>query len=129
MTRKKLKKKYFNGYIGKAKLYSNTKILMIYFSKYPTSIFEEKYSYIKSAAVHPGGVDTEFSRFANNNKFLNFLSIILFPFLKYLLKTPKDGALCRTSLLYLRRRKRYARPYIFALNRRKQSRRYIVLQG
>ena len=89
---KKAEEKYFSGYIGKAKLYSNTKILMIYFSKYLTSIFEEKYSYIKSAAVHPGGVDTEFSRFANNNKFLYFLSIILFPFLKYLLKTPKDGA-------------------------------------
>ena len=98
---KKAEEKYFSGLSGKGKLYGNTKILMIYFSKYLTSLFEGKYSYIKSAAVHPGGVDTEFSRFANNSKFLYFLSIILFPFLKYLLKTPKDGAQTQLNLCYI----------------------------
>ena len=57
----KSEEKYFGGIKGKGKLYSNTKILMIYFSKYLTKICEKKYTYIKSAAAHPGGVDPETS--------------------------------------------------------------------
>ena len=98
---KKAEEKYFSGLSGKGKLYGNTKILMIYFSKYLTSIFEGKYSYIKSAAVHPGGVDTEFSRFWSKNKCLHFLSIILFPLLKFTFKTPKDGAQTQLNLCYI----------------------------
>ena len=97
----KAKEKYYGGFAGKWVLYGNTKILMIYFSKYLSQKCDEKYCYIKSAAVHPGGVDTEFSRFSKNSIFLTFLSIILFPFLKFMLKTPKDGAQTQLNLCYL----------------------------
>ena len=93
----KAKEKYYGGFAGKWALYGNTKILMIYFSKYLSQKYDEKYRYIKSAALHPWGVDTEFSRFSKNSIFLTFLSIILFP----LLKTPKDGAQTQLNLCYL----------------------------
>ena len=98
---KKAEEKYYSGFSGKWALYGNTKILMIYFSKYLAQICDEKYSYIKSAAVHPGGVDTEFSRFSKNSVVLTCLSIIFFPFLKYMLKTPEDGAQTQLNLCYL----------------------------
>ena len=66
---KKSEKKYFDGIVGKGKLYSNTKLLMIYFSKYLTHICGKKYTYIKNAAVYPGEVDTDFGRFVKEDDY------------------------------------------------------------
>ena len=73
---KKAESKYYKSIAGKGKLYGNTKLLMIYFSKFLTKLFEGKCDYIKSAAVHPGGVDTEFMRFVTLKK--NIVIKILF---------------------------------------------------
>ena len=99
---KKSEIKYFQSIKGKGKLYSNTKILMIYFSKFLAQLCEKKYNYIKSAAVHPGGVDTEFMRFfkEDNYKFYYFLKLCT-PLVKFLFKTPVDGAQTQLNLCYL----------------------------
>lgn len=50
----KTENKYFKSLAGKGKLYGNTKLLMIYFSNFLQKLCDEKYNYIKSAALHPG---------------------------------------------------------------------------
>ena len=101
---KKSEEKYFKrGIYGKGLLYANTKILMIYFSKFLTELCEKKYNYIKSAAVHPGGVDTEFSRFLKEDNYtIGYYIFKLFtPIVKFMFKTPKDGAQTQLNLCYL----------------------------
>ena len=98
----KTEKKYYKTIKGKANLYGNTKILMIYFSKFLTKLCEEKYAYIKSAAVHPGAVDTEFLRFFDNSNFImKYVFQIFIPFIKYFFKTPEDGAQTQLNLCYI----------------------------
>ena len=101
---KKSKEKYFKGGIyGKGVLYANTKLLMIYFSKFLTQLSEKKYNYIKSAAVHPGGVDTDFMRFVKEDNYtIGYYIFKLFtPIVKFMFKTPKDGAQTQLNLCYL----------------------------
>ena len=100
----KTEKKYFKSLNGKGVLYGNTKLLMIYFSKFLTKLCEEKYNYIKSAAVHPGAVDSEFmSRFISKaNKFaISFVFNTLEPLIKFFFKTPEDGAQTQLNLCYM----------------------------
>ena len=98
----KTEKKYFKNIQGKGSLYGNTKILMIYFSKFLTKLCEEKYTYIKSAAVHPGAVDTEFMRFIDNSNFIIKYAFQMFiPIIKYFFKTPEDGAQTQLNLCYI----------------------------
>ena len=98
----KTEKKYFKNIQGKGSLYGNTKILMIYFSKFLTKLCEEKYTYIKSAAVHPGSVDTEFMRFIDNSNFIIKYAFQMFiPIIKYFFKTPEDGAQTQLNLCYI----------------------------
>ena len=99
----KTEKKYFSSLRGKGNLYGNTKLLMIYFSKFLAKLCDEKYNYIKSAAVHPGAVDTEFMRFVTkkNNIAINFALQILNPSIKFLFKTPADGAQTQLNLCYM----------------------------
>lgn len=100
---KKAEKKYYQSIAGKGKLYGNTKLLMIYFSKFLNKLFEGKYYYIKSAAVHPGGVDTEFMRFVTlkKNVVIKFLFLLVTPLIKFFLKTPIDGAQTQLNLCYM----------------------------
>ena len=99
----KTEKKYFQNLAGKGVLYGNTKLLMIYFSKFLEKLCEEKYNYIKSAAVHPGGVDTEFMRFIDtkNNFYIKLLFRIASPTIKFFFKTPVDGAQTQLNLCYI----------------------------
>ena len=95
--------KYFNNIVGNWKLYLNTKILMLYFSKFLAKLCEKNNLNIKSASVHPGGVDTGFLRFLkeNNYKFLWYLLKCLTPLTKFFLKTSADGAQTQLNLCYL----------------------------
>ena len=75
---------------------------MIYFSKFLTKLCEEKYNYIKSAAVHPGAVDTEFMRFIENSNFIiKYAFQMLVPLVKFFFKTPEDGAQTQLNLCYI----------------------------
>ena len=65
----KAKEKYYGGFAGKWALYGNTKILMIYFSKYLSQKCDEKYRYIKLRLCTPG----EWTR-----NFLDSLKIVFF---------------------------------------------------
>lgn len=100
---KKSEEKYFKQINGKIKLYSNTKLLMLYFSKFLAKLCENKFPHIKSAALHPGAVYTDFLRFfaEDNYKILNILFILLTPFLKWMMKSPSDGAETQLNLCYL----------------------------
>ena len=100
---KKSEEKYFKQMYGKWKLYSNTKILMLYFSKYLAQLCEKKFNYIKSASLHPGAVDTDFLRFLkeDNYKILYFLSKLLNPLIKFVSKNSYDGAQTQLNLCYL----------------------------
>lgn len=99
---KKSEIKYFQSTKGKGTLYSNTKILMIYFSKFLTNLCEKKYNYIKSAAVHPGVVYTDILRFLKEDNYkLYYLFKLLTPLIKFLFKTPNDGAQTQLNLCYL----------------------------
>ena len=99
----KTENKYFKSLAGKGKLYGNTKLLMIYFSKFLQKLCDEKYNYIKSAAVHPGAVNTEFMRFVTNknNAIIKIILVIFSPLMKFLFKTPIDGAQTQLNLCYI----------------------------
>ena len=99
----KSKEKYFTNLKGKGVLYSNTKILMLYFSKFLAQLCEEKYSYIKSASVHPGAVETEFSRFVYEDgyKIIKYIYLLFTPLIKLISKTSEDGAQTQLHLCYL----------------------------
>lgn len=97
----KSKSKYYTGFEPKWRLYSNTKMLMLYFSKYLTNICEAKYKYIKSASLHPGCVFSDFLRFAKNNIFQHILYYILIPIFNFFFKTTKDGAQTQLNLCYI----------------------------
>ena len=99
----KTENKYFKSLTGKGKLYGNTKLLMIYFSKFLQKLCDEKYNYIKSAAVHPGAVNTEFMRFVTNknNAIIKIILVIFSPLMKFLFKTPIDGAQTQLNLCYI----------------------------
>ena len=76
---------------------------MIYFSKFLQKLCDEKFNYIKSAAVHPGAVDTEFMRFITNKNsiIIKILLWIFFPLMKFIFKTPEDGAQTQLNLCYI----------------------------
>ena len=99
----KTENKYFKSLAGKGKLYGNTKLLMIYFSKFLQKLSDEKYNYIKSAAVYPGAVNTEFMRFVTNknNAIIKIILVIFSPLMKFLFKTPIDGAQTQLNLCYI----------------------------
>lgn len=100
---KKVEMKYFAGFRQKMILYGNAKLLMLYFSKFLSLLFEKKYNYIKSASVHPGGVNTDMKRFLeeDNYKFGYYFFYLIYPIIKFILKTPKDGAQTQLNLCYL----------------------------
>ena len=101
---KKAENKYFKSLSGTSKLYGNTKLLMIYLSKFLQKLGEEKYNYIKSAAVHPGGVDSEFTTriiAIKNSLIFKILFWILSPLIKFTFKTSVDGAQTQLNLCYI----------------------------
>ena len=51
--------KHFSEMINKQVFYSNTKLLVIYFTKYLAQITERKYPYLKVVCLHPGVIFTK----------------------------------------------------------------------
>ena len=54
-----LMNKYYSQMKKKEIFYSNTKLLVIYFTKYLAQLTEEKYPYIKAVCLHPGVILTK----------------------------------------------------------------------
>jgi len=82
--------------------YGNTKICNIFFTQYLAAVIEKKGLSMKTASVHPGVVNTEFSRFADNYPFyVKFLYYGLYPFLYLVTKSPIAGAQTTLALCYM----------------------------
>jgi len=82
--------------------YGNTKICNIFFTQYLAEILEKKCLNIKTASVHPGIVQTEFTRFANNFPFyVRFLFYCFMPLIYLLTKSSIAGAQTQLALCYM----------------------------
>ena len=83
-------------------VYGNTKLGNIYFTQYLAAICEKKFPNIKTACLHPGAVNTEFSRFVSNFSFLGkFFFYTFYPVYLFLFKTQYVGAQTSLSLCYM----------------------------
>jgi len=77
-------------------------ICNIFFTQYLAAVIEKKGLSMKTASVHPGVVNTEFSRFADNYPFyVKFLYYGLYPFLYLVTKSPIAGAQTTLALCYM----------------------------
>ena len=50
---------HFSQMIYKQEFYSNTKLLVVYFTRYLAELAEEKYPYLKVVCLHPGVIFTK----------------------------------------------------------------------
>lgn len=96
-----IEKKYFTSEFGKFNLYFTSKLMIIYFTQYLSSFFEKNKKNIKVAAVHPGIVNTNFVRFLENYKIINFIFNLVQPLWIFFSKTPEEGAQTQLYLSYL----------------------------
>lgn len=76
---------------NKQTLYSNTKLLLNYFTLYLSTLFEKKYSYLKIVCLHPGVI---YTNFFNSEKKMNkiILSILFKTILYFFTKDIVHGA-------------------------------------
>lgn len=76
----------FNDYnyrwSGDGILYCDTKLLIIYFTKYLASLFEQKYPHIKAVCLHPGIIYTKI--FKPKNKLQDLFMYIMFKTVYYI---------------------------------------------
>ena len=96
-----IEKKFFASEFGKFNLYFTSKLMIIYFTQYLSSFFEKTKKNIKVAAVHPGIVNTNFVRFLENYKIINFIFNLLQPLWIFFSKTTEEGAQTQLYLSYL----------------------------
>ena len=68
--------KYFSDMNNKQPFYSDTKLLLNYFTQYLANLFDEKYPYLKIFCLHPGVIFTKIFRF--KNLLLQILFILIF---------------------------------------------------
>ena len=81
--------------------YGNTKLANIWFNQYLYDKLASSHSHIKVAAVHPGVVNTEFSRVVNNYSFwIRYLIWVIYPIFWLLSKSPYVGAQSVFSFVY-----------------------------
>ena len=76
--------KNFSEDLNKQNLYSNTKLLVVYFTQYLASLAEEKYPHLKVVCLHPGVIFTKI--FYCENTLINLLSVLLFRNILYLFR-------------------------------------------
>ena len=74
--------KYFSEMKNKQAFYSDTKLLLNYFTQYIANLAEEKYPYLKIFCLHPGVIFTKIFKF--DNFLLNILFILIFRNILYL---------------------------------------------
>eukprot|EP00340_Litonotus_pictus_P011343 CAMPEP_0170535852 /NCGR_PEP_ID=MMETSP0209-20121228/101829_1 /TAXON_ID=665100 ORGANISM="Litonotus pictus, Strain P1" /NCGR_SAMPLE_ID=MMETSP0209 /ASSEMBLY_ACC=CAM_ASM_000301 /LENGTH=343 /DNA_ID=CAMNT_0010837159 /DNA_START=97 /DNA_END=1129 /DNA_ORIENTATION=- len=83
--------------------YGNSKLANIYFSQYlaEKSNFDKRFSNIVSYSLHPGAVDSEFSRFSDESSiFLRIFMWVARPLLWFGSKTENDGAQTQLRMCY-----------------------------
>ena len=78
---------YYSHKGTKQVIYSDTKLLIVYFSQYLANFFEKKYPYLKIVCLHPGVVFTNV--FIFDNLILKILSNLLFRSILYLFTKDK----------------------------------------
>jgi retinol dehydrogenase-13 len=94
-----LMSKHFSEMIYKQNFYSNTKLLMIYFTQYLARLSEEKYPYLKIVCLHPGVIFTKI--FIPDNALINILFTIFVKSIFYLFtKDVVHGAQTTLFLAY-----------------------------
>jgi len=82
--------------------YGNSKLASIYFSQYLAEIFEKKYKHLKAVSLHPGAVNTEFSRFVGNFNFIfKILFYTFYPVYWFIFKDQNAGAQTSLALCYM----------------------------
>lgn len=91
---------FYSRFIG---LYSNTKLLIMFFTQYLAKYCEKnpKYNQIKVVSCHPGVCNTGFMRYLKVYPFLNLCVKIIYPFFYYFTKKASDGAQTQLFLAYL----------------------------
>ena len=91
--------KHFSEMIYKQNFYSNTKLLVAYFTQYLARLSEEKYPHLKVVCLHPGVIFTKI--FIPHNILLNILYVFFFKNIFYLFtKDVVHGAQTTLFLAY-----------------------------
>lgn len=88
----KIKQHYFRNFASMFLLYGCSKLMNLYFTQYLSELFKQKYPHIKSAALHPGAVNTNFFRYFT---YFNYVKIIfnhLPLFWTYICKNAEQGS-------------------------------------
>lgn len=93
--------KYYKNMMAKNTLYGNTKLGNIFFTQYMANYLEKFYPHIKTVSVHPGGVQTEFTRFIHENIFTSICFLIITPLSYFFMKSPLAGAQTQLHLTYM----------------------------
>lgn len=97
---KNIDNQYYNNLVNKFIYYANTKIGNIYFTNYLAEYLEKNYPNIKTSAVNPGVVYTEFHRIIYDIKYFNFVYSLFFYLHIYVSKSAISGAQQTLDLCY-----------------------------
>jgi NAD(P)-dependent dehydrogenase (short-subunit alcohol dehydrogenase family) len=91
---------YYNSFLRKHVWYGNTKLANIYLTSYLAEVLEKKYPHIKTFSLHPGVVNTEFTRYFSESTILRLSFKLLYPLIYYGTKTSLAGAQTQLDLCY-----------------------------
>ena len=97
----KVKEHYFKNFAGMLTLYGSSKLMNLYFAQYLAELFKQKYPHIKSAALHPGFVNTNFFRYLDDIKYARAVVNKIQLFWNYISKSTEQGAQTHLYLCYL----------------------------
>lgn len=101
LDNQKMNTKYFSNELGKFNLYCTSKLLVMLFTEHLSKYCEHSFPNIKVASVHPGIVNTNYTRFLENYPFINIIFKLVTPIWIFLSKTALDGAQTQLYLSYL----------------------------
>jgi len=81
--------------------YASSKLANVLFTNHLMKVLESKFKYIKTASVHPGGVNTEFNRWINDyNIIIKIIFYMVYPIVWFCMKTSYMGAQTTLQLCY-----------------------------